>query len=771
MQKTIYKHLLAASFATGLLFSIAHAETVQQIRVEGNKRIESETVLSYLPLKPGDTYSDALGNKALKDLYATGYFIDVDISKLSNTLVIKVTENAMINRIAFEGNSKLSDDKLKEEVQLRPREVLSQAKIRVAQQRILDLYRRMGRFGAKVEPKIIVLEENRVDLVFEIEEGDVTYIRKVNFIGNHHISANRLESAILSRRAHWYRFFASDDTYDHGRLEADKQALRQFYLNNGFPDFHLISGVAELSPDGKDFYLTFTIDEGELYSFGKIDLVSSIDKINSEDYSGFIDIKEGETFSAKKIEKAITKITSAIGAHGYAFAEIHPSPEMDRANKTVHIKLDIKQGPLAYVERIEIIGNDHTRDHVIRREILLHEGDAYNSTLLGQSETNVRNLGYFKRVEITSKPGSSSDKAIVVVRVEEQSTGELNIAGGYGTMDGAIAKIGYSDRNLGGTGKVVGTEVNVARKYQEFTLGITEPYFLDKPLSLGGRVFANRSNRFETYTHTMKGFNGQFGYDLHEYWSQALIYGFHQDKVFNVKSGSIFVVSQAGKSMTSSVGQQLTFDRRDSKIEPTTGVVATLMNDYAGVGGDIFYFRSVLSGNTYYTPVEDVTFIFKGAYGRIDKINGESIRVVDSFQLGADSLRGFQYGGVGPRDSQSGDGLGGTRYWKASVDALFPIGLPDELGVKGALFADVGNLWKVGANHFNFLGTSMTGLPLGVVSTKDYLHEKRGARVSIGFGIQWVSPFGPLNIDYSFPIRKCVGDQTQNVLFGFTTRF
>jgi len=771
MQKRVHKHILAASFTVSLLFSIAHAETIQRIRVEGNKRIESETVLSYLALKVGDPYSAALGDQALKDLYATGYFIDVHLEKVSSTLVIKVTENAMINRIAFEGNSKLSDDKLKEEVQLRPREVLSPAKIRAAQERLLNLYRRMGRFGAKVAPKVITLEENRVDLVFEIEEGDVTYIRKINFIGNKHLSASKLEGAILSRKARWYRFFASDDTYDHDRFEADKQSLRQFYLNNGFPDFSLISAVAELSSDGKDFYLTFTIDEGELYNFGKVELVSSIDKINSTDYSDLIEISEGETFSAKKIEKAIKKVTEAIGAHGYAFAEIHPGLEPDRENKRVNVKLDIKQGPLAYVERIEIIGNDRTRDHVIRREILLHEGDAFNSTLLRQSETNIRNLGYFKHVDISAKPGSSPDKAMVIVRVEEQSTGELNLAAGYGTVDGIIGKVGFSERNFMGKGQIVGTELSVARKYQEFTLGITEPYFLGKPLSLGGQVFATRSKRFDTYTHVMKGINTQFGYDLSENWSQTLLYKLHQDKVFNVKSSSYYIQNQAGKTTTSAVGQQLTYDRRDSKIEPTKGFVATLANDYAGVSGNIFYLRSVISGNTYYTPIEDVTIVLKGSYGRIDKINGESVRIVDSFQLGADTLRGFEYGGVGPRDTRSGDSLGGTRYWTASVDLLFPIGLPNEFGVKGALFSDVGDVWKVGANPFPIDDYDANNQFRGKATSTKYLRDVRKVRVSIGFGIQWTSPFGPLKIDYSFPIRKDVGDQTQRILFGFSTRY
>lgn len=769
------KLLVIISLVLGSLIATAHAERINQIRVEGNRRIELETILSYLSIKKGEEYSTDKVNDALKDLYATGYFMDVDIYRQgSDTLVIKVLENAMINRLAFEGNSKLDDNKLRDEVQLRPREVVSKAKIRAAQQRILEIYRRMGRFGVKVEPKIIPLEENRVDLIFEIQEGETAYIRQINFVGNRAFSSHKLEGVILSRKAHWYRFFASDDVYDPDRLEADKVALRQFYLNSGFPDFYLASAVAELSPDGKDFYLTFTINEGEPYTFGKVELVSSIEKIKPEEYFDLLDVTEGTPFSAKKIEKAMSSITTTAGGHGYAFADVQPTFQPNRDEKTVDVKFEIKQGLVAYIERIEIIGNDRTRDHVIRREILLHEGDAFNAILLRKSEKRIRDLGYFKNVTISTRPGSAPDKAIVVIKVDEQSTGEFSVAGGYGTVDGLLMKTGFMERNFMGKGQITGIDVMIARKSQDVRLGFTEPYFLGKPLSLGGQLFGTRSTRLENYEHSSKGGDVTFGYELSEDWSHSITFGLHQDKVYHVDPmASVVIYNQQGRTTTSSVGHTLSYDNRDSKIEPTKGFIGSLSNTYSGIGGNILYFRTVVGAHYYYTPIEEMTLVLKGYVGRMDKVNGDEIRIVDSFQLGADTLRGFEYGGVGPRavDTPKGDPLGGTRYWTLSADLLFPIGLPNELGIKGAVFCDTGCLWKPGTDNFTFSPLDQFLQRHGTAPIYNYIRDQRTMRVGAGFGISWSSPFGPLRIDYAFPIRRAKTDQTQRILFGFSTRF
>lgn len=757
------KRLITLLATTSLLTSWVFAATLQHIQIEGNKRIETESIKSYLPLKEGEEISPDKMNQAIKDLYATGYFVDVNMEHQGSTLIIRVIENAMINRIAFEGNSKINDEKLKEEIQLRPREVLAPAKIRAAQQRILDVYRRMGRHNAKVEPQVIRLEENRVDLVFKIEEGDPTYIQKIHFVGNKHVSSSKLEQALYSKRARWYRFFASDDTFDAARFEADKEALRKYYLDNGFPDFRLISAVAELSPDGKDFYLTFVVDEGEPYKIGDVKIDSKIDKIKPEDLQGLLQIKPGDSFSAKYIEKSIEKMTENTGTQGYAFAEIVPNIHTNREAKTVDVNLEVKQGPVVYVERIDIVGNERTRDYVIRREIFLHEGDAFNATLLRKSEKRIKDLGYFKNTEISVKQGSSPDKAIVTIKVEEQSTGELNFAAGYSTVDGLLGRVGFSERNFMGKGQIISSEVQIAKRAQDFTLGITEPYFMGKPLSLGGNVFATRSTRFESFAQQSIGASGSFGYSITETLDHAIIYSIHQDKIDHLdRLASQIARNQAGKSQTSALGHVLTYDKRDSKIDPTAGYAVSLGNTYAGLGGTIKFFKSFISGNYYYSPMEDVTMAIKVSYGRIDKISKNSnVRITDSFHLGADTLRGFEYGGIGPRTIDGNkDPVGGTRYWTVSVDTLFPLGLPNELGVKGALFMDMGDLWKPGVRTF----TLANGQP-----STTLINESRLVRVSAGFGIAWSSPFGPLRIDYSIPVRKAKNDVTQRILFGFKT--
>lgn len=474
---------------TGLLLDSAWADMAKSIRVDGNKRIESATVLSYIPIKAGKSFDQSDLDLALKDLYATGYFSDVKINRQGDTLVIDVTENAIINRVVFEGNSKLKDDKLKEEVQLRPREVLSRTKIQSAQQRILDIYRRMGRYNATVVPKVIKQSDNRIDLVFEINEGDVTHVRKVTFIGNRHIASSHLEKALLTKQTRWYRFFASDDTYDPDRFIADQQLLREYYYDSGYPDFRLINAVSELSPDQKDLFLTFTLEEGPRYSFGKADIKSQIKKVDPKTLQGLVTYSEGDWFSRKMIEKTIQAITESVGTQGFAFVQVEPIISKNNAAKTVDITFDISEGPRVYIERIEIRGNDRTRDEVIRREIRLQEGDAYNSTFVKRAEQNLNDLGYFKKVDVSTEAGSAPDKAKLVVIVEEQSTGELGLAVGFSTLDRALGNIHFAERNFMGTGRTLHSDLTLASRRQEFDVGITDPYFLGYNLEAGADLF------------------------------------------------------------------------------------------------------------------------------------------------------------------------------------------------------------------------------------------------------------------------------------------
>lgn len=744
---------VALFFLAWISVYVCQAEgVVQGIEIVGNQRIESETIFSYLPVKVGDKFDQTKLDQCLKELFATGYFIDVHVHQQGHTVIIEVEENPIINRVVFEGNSKLKDDVIEQEVRLRPREVLSRTKIQEAQQRILEIYRRMGRFGAKVDPKIIKLPENRVDLVFEINEGAVTFIRNIQFVGNKRFSGKKLEEQLLSKRARWYRFFAVDDVYDPDRFIGDQQAIRKFYNDNGYADFRILSAVAELSPDQKDFYLTFTVEEGKLYHFGKVDIISHIPSVKADALRKEIAFAEKDGFSGRLIEKSVNNITHAAGVQGYAFVAVEPKVEKNPESQTVNVTFELKEGPRVYIEKIVFVGNDRTHDEVIRRELTVFEGDAYNAAKIKQSENNLKDLQYFKTVNVETDQGSAPDKAVVIVKVEEQSTGELGLALGFSTLDGPLGNVKIVERNFRGKGQVLHADFTVAKKRQDFDIGIIEPYFLGRNLQASADIFSVRSTRFNAYHQLTKGFNLGLGYRLSDYWTQGWNYGLRQDQVNHVSLlASSIIRQQAGNSIASTITHTIAYDRRDSRIAPTSGYIVSLSNSYAGLAGNVDYLKNDVSANWYYSPLEDIVLGVRGGLGGVEKTR-KPIRVVDSVMLGADSLRGFEYGGLGPRDLSTGDTLGGTRYWTTTAELVFPLGLPNEFGIKGALFTDAGSLWKPG-------------------QTNPTVVDKKSIRQSVGVGVSWASPFGPLRIDYAIPLKKEKFDRAQRVLVGFATRF
>ncbi len=743
-----------AFLAFNLLSSTALlAAPLKSIKIEGNQRIESETILSYISIKEGEDLNPTTLDETLKALYGTGYFGDVHVYDENAVMVIKLEENPIINRVAYEGNSKIKEDVLEQEIKIRPREVLSRSRIQEAQQRILEIYRRMGRFGARVEPKIIKLAENRVDLVFEIDEGSVTFVQKMTFIGNKHFSSKKLEEQLVSKCTRWYRFFAVDDVYDPDRFVADQQALRKFYYDNGYPDFHIIAAHAELSSDQKDFFFTFHIEEGEKYQIGKIEITSKLENVKIDDLKSAITFSEGDSFSGKQIEKTITEMTNAIGEQGYAFVAIEPVVNKNTETKTANITFEIKEGPRIYIERISFENNDRTRDNVIRREMKIHEGDAYNSQKLKDSEKNLKDLGYFKTVTMETEPGSAPGQAKINVKVEEQSTGEIGLAGGYSTLDGPLASIKLVERNFMGTGRVVSTDLSIAKKRQDFDIGIVEPYFLGRNLVASASVFSTRSTRFDAFSQKTMGFRTGIGYRLTEHWSQSFSYIFMQERIAASKAFlSPYILEQLGTTITSALTHSITYDRRDAARNTTSGYVIGMTNTYSGLGGSVEYIKNTLNGNWYYPVADETVLNVRGEIGEMDRVK-RPLRTVDKFSLGGSALRGFEYGGLGPRDAVTGDPLGGTRFWTSTAELVFPLGLPSEFGVKGAVFADVGSLWRV--------GQKISG------ST---IYDDSKMRASIGVGISWDSPFGPISIDYARAIKKQKYDVTQTILFGFSTR-
>ena len=736
---------------------VASGGIISEIRIEGAQRVEPETVRSYMTVQPGDPFDADRIDKTLKALYATGLFSDVTLRRESNALVVHVVENPLINRIAFEGDHKLSDDTLSAEVQLKPRQVYSRTKVQSDVRRIIELYRRNGRFGAKVDPKIIELPQNRVDLVFEIDEGSLTEVTSIGFVGNEMFSAGTLRGVIATKESRWYRFFSNDDNYDPDRVTYDRELLRKFYLTEGYADFRVVSAVAELAPSRDGFLITYTIEEGPRYKFGDIAINSDFKDVSKEELRAAIPAKTGDWYNADLVEKAVTGVTDAMGNHGYAFVNVDPRVIRDPEKRTVGITFNVKEGPHVYVERIDITGNVRTLDKVVRREFRLVEGDAFNSSKLQRSEQRIKNLGYFKKVDVTNKPGSAPDKTIMTVNVQEQSTGEFSVGLGYSTAEGALANVGIRERNLLGRGDDLRIDATVAQLTQQVDLSFTEPYFLDRNLAAGFDLFeVNQDNQlFAQFNQFSYGAVGRLGYQLNESLRQILRYTLRSDTINDIQTmASPYIREEAGTRITSSVGQQLIFDKRDNRLQPTAGFFVSLSNDLAGLGGDSRYIRSVVQGGYYYSIFPQWVASLTGEAGNITGI-GQPVLIEDRFFVGGDNLRGFQVGGIGPRDNTTQDALGGNTYYVATANMEFPLGLPEEIGVTGHAFVDVGSLW--GTDEKPIAGS--------------FISDSAALRISPGVGFSWKSPLGPIHIDTSYAVKKEPYDKRQLLHISFGTRF
>jgi outer membrane protein insertion porin family len=730
---------------------------VSEVRVEGTERIEPETVRSYLLVQPGDPFNAERIDRSLKALFATGLFADVNIKREGDALVVRVVENPIINRIAFEGNKKLTDTQLQAEVQLKPRTVFTRTKVQSDVKRILDLYRRNGRFAANVDPKVIQLAQNRVDLVFEIDEGASTGIKRISFIGAREFSASRLKEVIQTRESRWYRFFSSDDIYDPDRITYDRELLRKFYLSEGFADFRVISAVAELAPARDGFYLTYTIEEGQRYKFGKIDLVNQLKDVTPEELRPALTMRTGDRYNADQVEATINRLTDALGNLGYAFVDVQPRVTRNAETHTIDIVFEVREGPRVYVERINIAGNIRTLDKVIRREFRLVEGDAFNSARLRRSQQRIRNLGFFKKVDVTTDPGSAPDKTVISVNVEEQSTGEFSIGVGFSTTDGPLADISIRERNLLGRGQDLRLGFTLAQRVQQLDFSFTQPYFLDRNMSAGIDIFELVRNQQTQSQFDQNSLGGALraGYQITEPLRQTLKYTLRRDEITNVAStASTYIKQSAGTRTTSAFGQVLLFDRRDNRQDPTEGYFAQLSNDLAGFGGSVRYFRTVVNSGYFYpiAPQWVVTILGEGGY--IVGIN-DAVQIEDRFFVGGDNLRGFATGGIGPRDANTRDALGGNIYYTGTVSLGFPLGLPQEIGLTGRVFTDFGSLFK-----------------LDVQSTPSApILQSSSIRVSAGAGLSWSSPLGPIRLDVGLPFIKQSFDKKELFRVSFGTRF
>ncbi len=729
--------------------------TISDVRVEGNQRIEDVAVESFLTVGIGDPFDPVTLDDSLKALFATGLFEDVALERDGTTLVVRLQENPIINRIAFEGNLRLDDEILQQEIDLRPRVVYTPARVQTAVGRILEIYRRSGRFGAVVEPKIIELDQNRVDLVFEIEEGPRTVVKGISFVGNEAFSDSRLRTEIETVEARFWRFLTDSDTYDPDRLAFDQELLRRFYFEQGYADFEVRSAIAELTPEGDGFFITFTVDEGQRYSFGSVEVQSRIRDLDPAELEALVETDTGDTYNAGLIEETIQAMTDRVGELGYAFVEILPQLRRNPGDATIDLIYAVDEGPRVYVERIDIVNNSRTLDRVVRRELLLAEGDAFNSALLRESERRVRRLGFFDRVETTTRPGTQPDRIAVQISVEERSTGELSFGAGFSTTDGPLAAIDLAERNLLGTGRDVRARLALSGRRQEIDLSYTEPYVLGYPLDAGFDVF-NTQTDFQdeaSFDEDNLGLVLRASYALTRDIRHTVRYTIRRDKISDVDdNASQFIQDEAGEAVTSSIGQTFSIDQRDDFILPNRGYNVRLDQELAGLGGDRAFLSHEL-GADYFQPIVDEAVVLRLGLdaGYVFGI-GDDVALSNRFFIGGTNFRGFEFGGLGPRDNTTDDALGGNLYYVGTAELRFPVGLPEELRVFGRGFVDAGSLTQIDVS-----GPELT--------------DSGNLRVTAGVGLSWLSPFGPLSIDFGQPVLKDDLDQTELISFSFGARF
>lgn len=728
---------------------------INQVVVVGNQRIEPETIASYMTIHAGDPFEVREIDDSLKSLFATGLFADVTIRREGDALVVQVVENPIINRIAFEGNRSLDSEDLEAEVQLRPRTVYTRTKVQSDVARILELYRRDGHFNATVEPKVIIQEQNRIDLVFEIDEGDATIVREINFIGNDNYSDGTLRETVLSKETAWYRFLSSDDTYDPDRLSFDQELLRRFYLSRGFADFRVESVVADLTPDRREFFITFTIEEGPRYEFGEITVVSEMINVDPVQVEGFVYTDPGDWYDAAEVEEIAQEMTLELGGQGVAFVQVRPRAQRDRENLTIGVDYVITETDPLYVERIDIVGNFRTADNVIRREFKLAEGDAFNLARLQRSELQVRSLDYFNVVEVTQIPGTQPDTTIIEVAVEEKSTGELSIGAGFSTFDSVLFNISIRERNLLGNGQRLSLDLALSGRRQTVDISFTEPYFLDRDLEAGFDLFRRRLDLRDESSFVQENLGGilRMSYPVTDNLRQTLFYTLQSVTVEDVDpTASVFVQEQEGTSITSALGKQLDYDRRNDPINPTSGYLLQQGTDLAGFGGTEKYLRNRVGASIFYPFAQDWTGNLRGEAGLIQGLAGEDVSIADRFFVGGNSLRGFEPAGIGPRDLATGDSLGGNVFWTSTAELTLPLGLPRELGLLGRVFTDWGSLFELDS----------TGPTVADDSTP------RGA---VGVGLSYNSPLGPILLDFSHAVVKQDYDRTEVFRFSFGTAF
>jgi outer membrane protein insertion porin family len=806
--------------AVSLTAGVAYAQTssaVDSIVVEGNRRVEASTVRSYFKVGPSGRLDAQVIDDAYKALFATGLFQDVHISQSGGRVVVTLVENPVINRIAFEGNKKVKEDQLKLEIQSKERGTLSRAVVQSDVQRLVEVYRRGGRFDVHIDPKVIELPNSRVDLVFEISEGAKTDVKIINFVGNHAYSGYRLKDEIKTVETGLLAFLQTGNIYDPDRIEADRELLRRFYLKHGYIDVRVVSALGEFDPAQQGFIITFTIDEGEQYRVGSVEVRSKIPALNGHLLEPRLRMAVGDVYNAESIEKSVEDMTIEAARQGFAFASVKPGADRNSQTRTINLFFTVEEGQRTYIERINVRGNSKTRDYVIRREFDVAEGDAYNRALINRAERRLKNLNYFKTVKITTEPGSAPDRVVLDVDVEDQSTGEISLSGGYSTSDGALAEASIGERNLFGLGLASKLSVTYGQYSKGSTFSFVEPYLLGYRLALGLDLYAKQQlpTNFISYQTDTLGAGLRLGVALREDLALQLRYSIYRSSIVlpsylancnNINPDYIttfptpsplpttppfaglpgqvnqncYIDGEAslpvkvelaqGATLTSLVGYSLLYNTVDDNRNPTAGTSVSFNQDFAGAGGDVRFLRETADLRHYFEVIYDIVGVLHLQAGTIQgwgngsvdggQIGASGVRMLDNFQMGPNLVHGFAPAGIGPRDLTLGttnDALGGTHYWGASLEYQTPLFfIPKEMGIKVAAYVDAGSLW----DYQGPTSSPATGETMVASSSNMFINT------AAGVGLIWASPFGPLRFDLAYPITKRSYDKTQIFRFG-----
>ncbi|MGO1161416.1 outer membrane protein assembly factor BamA [Brucella pseudogrignonensis] len=764
--------LVASGSAALSLASVtaAHAAVVNRIEVRGNARVDAQTVRDNIGIQPGKAFNANDIDEAVKRLYAMGLFSDVRINQSGSTLVVHVDERSVVNNVLFQGNKKIKDPDLARAVQLKARSPYDAATMEADKEAIKGAYAHIGRSDAIVNARTVDLGQGRVNVVYEITEGGRTKIADINFVGNNAYGSRRLRDVISTKRSNPLSWLTRNDVYDEGRLQADEEALRRFYYNRGYADFRVLSSNATLDPSTNEYTITINVDEGNRYNFGDVSVESTVDGVDTQALNGLVKTRSGKAYSAKEVEDSVTAITESVAGSGYAFAKVEPRGDRNFENNTISVVYSVDQGPRAYVERIEIRGNDKTRDYVIRREFDMNEGDAFNQVMVQRAKRRLEALDFFQTVNVSTAPGAEPDQVVLIVDVVEKSTGEFSIGGGYttgGDSPGAQVEAAITERNFLGRGQFIRISAGAGQDaMRNYALSFTEPYFLGYRMSAGFDVF-RRSYRVSSggrYDVEQTGGTIRFGLPITDNFSAGVAYNLVQEKYKlydNVGSDyyapALIEAAENSPWLRSSISYSLTYNSIDDMKNPHDGIYAKFNQEFAGLGGDAKYIKTTFKGNYYQTLAQeaDIVGMLGIGGGYIHEFGNDGVRIFDLFKNNSDMIRGFKFNGIGPyQDAGNGNRywLGGTTYMNATAEVQFPMPLvPDSLGIRGAFFADAATLY--GNNTPNISG------------------DDKKIRSSVGVSLMWASPFGPLRFDYALPVSKADSDKVQNFNFGVSTKF